>query len=662
MGRTTNVITKSGNIGGQTLVPGLYKSTSSLAISSGDLTLDAQGNANAVWIFQIASTFTTTSGRQVILAGGAQAKNIFWAVGSSATLGTGSIFYGNILAHISVTMTSTSTMVGRSLASTGAVTCNGNGATNPDSVRSNTPVFSTASRSLNDTANVDSIKWTLISIYNPGTANLNITSATSTNVLFSSHLSAMIVAPGGSVIDSIKFHPTAIEADSGKLIFASNALSSPDTIIVHGVAINGVKGAVFSTTSRSVNVGSIQIDSILWKFITLSNTGTDTLRITTMASTNTFFSSHLSKSLIAPGASIIDSIKFLPTAIGADSGKLIFTSNAITSPDTIIVYGNDTVSGDKTAILAMTSRIVNCGTTQVGKTSSALITLTNTGTDTLRIATATCTNAFFTSHLSKLVIAPGASIIDSIMFLPMAAGTATGNLMVVSNAITSPDTIAMSGIGILTGAILATISDNVDCGTTQVGKPLWTLITFSNTGNEALIIAITTTTNTVFTSHLSAMTIAPGASITDSIMFLPTSIGVATGMLLVISNATGTATHSAPAGSALTASLDTIALHGIGTAVSAVSEGTSPASSTLGEMYPNPVSDETQLQVRMQDGERLVHAGMYDMLGRELQDWTARITSSGSLSLHLGYYPNGMYYARILTTSRMQILSVVIAK
>ena len=96
-GRSLAPITVSGNVGGSTLAPGLYKSTSSLAISSGDLTLDAQGNANAVWIFQIASTLTTTSGRQVILTGGARAANIFWQVGSSATIGTTSVFQGNML-------------------------------------------------------------------------------------------------------------------------------------------------------------------------------------------------------------------------------------------------------------------------------------------------------------------------------------------------------------------------------------------------------------------------------------------------------------------------------------------------------------------------------------------------------------------------------------
>lgn len=117
----------AGNIGGQTLAPGLYKSTSSLAISSGDLTLDAQGNPNAVFIFQIASTLTTTSGRQVILAGGANAANIFWQVGSSATLGTTSLFRGNILAAVSITVNTGATLVGRALAQSGAVTLDTSG-------------------------------------------------------------------------------------------------------------------------------------------------------------------------------------------------------------------------------------------------------------------------------------------------------------------------------------------------------------------------------------------------------------------------------------------------------------------------------------------------------------------------------------------------------
>ncbi|HUX54685.1 MAG TPA: ice-binding family protein [Williamwhitmania sp.] len=126
-GRTsTDIVTLSGNIGGLTLTPGLYKSTSSLAISSGDLTFDALGDANAVFIIQIASTLTTTSGRKVILSGGAQASNITWQVGSSATFGTTSVFKGTVLAMKSITFNTGATLNGKALARIGAVTMAGN--------------------------------------------------------------------------------------------------------------------------------------------------------------------------------------------------------------------------------------------------------------------------------------------------------------------------------------------------------------------------------------------------------------------------------------------------------------------------------------------------------------------------------------------------------
>ena len=126
-GRTaTDIVTLSGNIGGLTLTPGLYKSTSSLAISSGDVTFNAQGNPNAVFIIQIASTLTTTSGRKVILSGGAQASNIFWQVGSSATFGTTSVFKGTVMAMQSITFNTGATLDGKGLARTGAVVMAGN--------------------------------------------------------------------------------------------------------------------------------------------------------------------------------------------------------------------------------------------------------------------------------------------------------------------------------------------------------------------------------------------------------------------------------------------------------------------------------------------------------------------------------------------------------
>lgn len=118
--------TVAGNIGGQTLTPGLYKSTSFLEVSSGELTLDAQGDVNATFIFQIASTLIVTTGRQIILAGGAQAKSIFWQVGSSATLEVGSVFKGTIMALTSIAAQTGASVEGKLLARNGAVTLDTN--------------------------------------------------------------------------------------------------------------------------------------------------------------------------------------------------------------------------------------------------------------------------------------------------------------------------------------------------------------------------------------------------------------------------------------------------------------------------------------------------------------------------------------------------------
>lgn len=125
-GRTLCPVSKSGNLGGQTLAPGLYKSTSDLSITSGDLTLDAQGDGDAVFIFQMASTLTTTAGRQVILANGAKAANVYWQVGSSATLGTTSAFQGTIMADQAITLDTGATLNGRALARIASVSLDSN--------------------------------------------------------------------------------------------------------------------------------------------------------------------------------------------------------------------------------------------------------------------------------------------------------------------------------------------------------------------------------------------------------------------------------------------------------------------------------------------------------------------------------------------------------
>jgi hypothetical protein len=113
------------DLGGQTLAPGVYCFDTTVGLT-GDLTLDGVGNSTAVWIFQVGTAITTATSSSVVMAGGGEARNVFWKIGSSATIATASNFQGNLLAYSSITMTTGSNLVGRALALNAAVTLDHN--------------------------------------------------------------------------------------------------------------------------------------------------------------------------------------------------------------------------------------------------------------------------------------------------------------------------------------------------------------------------------------------------------------------------------------------------------------------------------------------------------------------------------------------------------
>jgi hypothetical protein len=124
------VVNVSGALGGQTLDPGVYNNATGLGLT-GTVTLDAHGDASAVFVLKAGSTLITAPSSTVKLIGGAQACNVFWQVGSSATLGTNSTFVGSILALTSASVETGSTVAGRVLARNGQVSLDDNTITAP---------------------------------------------------------------------------------------------------------------------------------------------------------------------------------------------------------------------------------------------------------------------------------------------------------------------------------------------------------------------------------------------------------------------------------------------------------------------------------------------------------------------------------------------------
>jgi hypothetical protein len=136
------------DLGGRTLAPGLYKSTGTLNVT-GNLTLDAQGDSGAIYIFQVASVLTAAAGSKVILSGGTKPGNVYWQVGTSATLGTTAQFKGNIMADQSISFATGAVLDGRALVRIGAVTLDSTTITMP-LVGSIAPQFGPITRSAPD--------------------------------------------------------------------------------------------------------------------------------------------------------------------------------------------------------------------------------------------------------------------------------------------------------------------------------------------------------------------------------------------------------------------------------------------------------------------------------------------------------------------------------
>jgi Ice-binding-like len=131
-------------LAGLTLAPGVYCSGSEMKFSASTLTLDGQGDPNAQWIFQVATALTTATTTSFILENGAKAENVFWAIGSSATIGYSSSFIGNIFAQKAVSFGHDSTIYGRALAQTGVSFESGSSVTLPTSNRRSLVQFATA--------------------------------------------------------------------------------------------------------------------------------------------------------------------------------------------------------------------------------------------------------------------------------------------------------------------------------------------------------------------------------------------------------------------------------------------------------------------------------------------------------------------------------------
>ncbi|MEP7336746.1 MAG: ice-binding family protein, partial [Acidobacteriota bacterium] len=218
------------DLGGMTLAPGVYCFNTSAQLT-GTLTLDAQGNPDASFIFQIGSTLVTASNAAVQVINGAQGCGAFWQVGSSATLGTGTSFIGSILAEASITLTDGVTLSGRALARTAAVTMDSNVVTRTTCAPTIAKTFTPP------TINVNGISQLTITLSNPNTIVATLTAPFTDNL------------PAGVTIAT---PPNAANTCGGVV----TATPGGSAVTLTGGAIPAGNGTMDGTCTITVNVTS----------------------------------------------------------------------------------------------------------------------------------------------------------------------------------------------------------------------------------------------------------------------------------------------------------------------------------------------------------------------------------------------------------------------
>jgi hypothetical protein len=482
-GRATAPITVAGNLGGQTLPPGLYKSGSSLEVSAGILTLDGQGDPNAVFIFQIASTFTVTSGQQIVLIGEAKAANVFWQVGTSATIGTTAIMVGNILADQSISLATDATLEGRALARIGAVTLQGNIITVPPLVVAAPEIAveqpvgqNIADGGLKDFGPVAiGLNADLVfTIKNTGIADitgLGITLDGADAALFSvtATANAPVSGPNGSTTFTVRFAPLSAGLKTAVLHIANNdADENPFDIFLNGTGGAAPEIAVEQPLNTNIldggsrNFGMVAAGFNADLVFTIKNIGTadlTDLSITIDGLDATQFA--VTTAAVAPVSGPLGSttftIRFSPASAGLKTAALHIANNdSNENPFDIIVTGNGVVGPEIAVEQPAGVNIADGGSKSfgpvaAGSTADLVFTIKNTGTADLTGLGITIDGAdallfTVTASATAPVSGPLGSTTFTVRFAPLVSGVKTAVLHIASNdADENPFDIVLTG-------------------------------------------------------------------------------------------------------------------------------------------------------------------------------------------------------------------------
>jgi Abnormal spindle-like microcephaly-assoc'd, ASPM-SPD-2-Hydin/HYDIN/CFA65/VesB-like, Ig-like domain/Cep192 domain 4 len=375
----------------------------------------------------------------------------------------------------------------------------------------------------------------LITLQNTGTANLVVSSASATGAGFSvTGFTAQTLAPGNSMSFTAVFAPASAGSVTGSISVATNLTGSPTAIPLSGT---GTQPGM-SVTPSSVSFGNVAVGTGSTQAITLKNTGTANLTVSSESATGAGFSVvGFTAQTLTPGSSMSFNAVFTPTSAGAASGSISVSTNLPASPTAIALTG----TGAQPA-MSITPSSVSFGSVADGSNSSQIITVQNTGTVNLVVSSATATGTGFSvTGFTAQTVTSGNSMTFNAVFAPTSAGSASGSVSLSTNVPGSPTSIALTGTG--TQPAMSATPSSVTFGSVVDGTNNSQTITLKNTGTANLVVSSDSVSGTGFSvTGFVAQTLTPNTSMTFNAVFAPTSAGSVSGSVSVNTNAPGSPT------------------------------------------------------------------------------------------------------------------------
>jgi hypothetical protein len=382
-----------------------------------------------------------------------------------------------------------------------------------------------------------------VTLTNSGTEMLTVSaiSVTGTGFTASGPKLPVSLSAGQSASVSAVFKPTVDNQETGTITIASNALNSPALVALSGT---GTTAAALTVSPASIAFGTVSVGGTATQAVKVTNTGNESATISKIAFSGTGVSvSGLTTPMtLAAGQETSFTVAYKPGSAGTLGGSVSISSNA-TDPS-VIINLSGTASSAAVADLTVSPAAIAFGSVAVGSEQTQTVHVENTGNETATISKLTIsgTGVSVSGMTAPATLAAGQTANLTVTYKPVAAGTLTASLAIVSNA---TDPSVMVGINATaTSSTLAATPSSVSFANVVVGSDTTQTIRLQNIGtSQVTISAIAPSVSSIAISGVTPpINLAPGTSATFTAAYKPTAAGSVAGKITVTSNAVGSPT------------------------------------------------------------------------------------------------------------------------